>query len=129
MAMFAISRYHIGKKERIDTMAGRVEGKVAFITGIARGQGRAHAVRLAEEGADIIGIDLCEQMPGVEYPMATEADLKEQVALGEGLDLRIIARKAVTRVDPVDIANAVLWLCSEESRYYTGNAMRLDAGA
>ena len=78
-------------------MAGRVEGKVAFITGIARGQGRAHAVRLAEEGADIIGIDLCEQMPGVEYPMATEDDLKETVALVEGLDRRIVARKADVR--------------------------------
>jgi SDR family mycofactocin-dependent oxidoreductase len=275
-------------------MAGRVEGKVAFITGIARGQGRAHAVRLAGEGADIIGIDLCEQMPGVEYPMATEDDLKQTVALVEGLDRRIVAGQAdvrdassmravleeglsrlgrldfvianagimpiwgekaqtmqawhdcldvlltgvlntvelaypivrdagnggsivitssmaalapmmwtedshtlgllgysaaksalinlarnyasilathyirvntihptgvdtpminndmsrgrferadpedlralvnaipVTRVDPVDIANAVLWLCSDESRYYTGNAMRLDAGA
>ena len=44
-------------------MADRVKGKVAFITGLARGQGRSHAMRLAEEGADIIGIDLCEDIP------------------------------------------------------------------
>ncbi len=46
-------------------MTGRVEGKVAFITGAARGQGRAHAVRLAEEGADIIAVDICKQIDSV----------------------------------------------------------------
>ena len=46
-------------------MAGRLEGKVAFITGIGRGQGRSHAVRFAEEGADIIGIDICADLPTV----------------------------------------------------------------
>lgn len=49
-------------------MAGRVEGKVAFITGAARGQGRSHALRLAEEGADIIAVDLCAQVDSVGYP-------------------------------------------------------------
>jgi NAD(P)-dependent dehydrogenase (short-subunit alcohol dehydrogenase family) len=49
-------------------MALRLAGKVAFITGAARGQGRSHAVRFAEEGADIIAFDLCEQMPTVPYP-------------------------------------------------------------
>jgi len=52
-------------------------GKVAFITGAARGQGRSHALRLAEEGADIIGIDGCREIPGTDYPMATLAELAE----------------------------------------------------
>ncbi len=52
-------------------MAGRVAGKVAFITGAARGQGRSHAVRLAEEGADIIAVDLCGQVATVPYEMST----------------------------------------------------------
>ena len=47
-------------------MTGRVEGKVAFITGAARGQGRAHAVRLAQEGADIIAVDICKQIDSVD---------------------------------------------------------------
>jgi len=60
-------------------MAGRVEGKVAFITGAARGQGRAQAVTLAREGADIIAVDLLKQVDGVAYPMSTQADLAETV--------------------------------------------------
>jgi SDR family mycofactocin-dependent oxidoreductase len=58
---------------------GRVEGKVAFISGIARGQGRSHAVRLAEEGADIVGFDIAADDPAVEYPLATRDDLDETV--------------------------------------------------
>jgi len=76
---------------------GSLDGKVAFITGAARGQGRSHAVRLAEEGADIIGIDLCEDIAFMDYPNATEADLQETVRLVEGLDRRIVARKADVR--------------------------------
>lgn len=53
---------------------GRVQGKVAFITGAARGQGRSHAVRLAEEGADIIAVDICRNYETVGYPMATPED-------------------------------------------------------
>src|SRR5258707_10254815 len=72
-------------------MTGRVEGKVAFITGAARGQGRSHAVRLAQEGADIIAVDLCDQVSSVPYPMATPDDLAETVKEVEALDRRIVA--------------------------------------
>jgi SDR family mycofactocin-dependent oxidoreductase len=78
-------------------MPRRVEGKVAFITGAARGQGRAHAVRLAQEGADIIAIDLNESIPGTGAPGATDADLAETVNEVESLDRRIIATKADVR--------------------------------
>lgn len=78
-------------------MAGRLEGKVAFITGVARGQGRSHAVRLAQEGADIIGIDICERIPENPYDPATEEDLAETVRQVEALDRRIMASKADVR--------------------------------
>jgi NAD(P)-dependent dehydrogenase (short-subunit alcohol dehydrogenase family) len=78
-------------------MAGRVAGKVAFITGAARGQGRAHAVRLAEEGADIIAIDVCHDYDTVGYPLATEADLAETAKAVEVLDRRIVATVADVR--------------------------------
>ena len=58
-------------------MAGRVEGKVAFITGAARGQGRAHAVRMAQEGADIIAVDICRQIDSVLIPLSSPEDLAE----------------------------------------------------
>ena len=58
-------------------MAGRVEGKVAFITGAARGQGRAHAVRMAQEGADIIAVDICKQIDSVLIPLSSPEDLAE----------------------------------------------------
>src|SRR6202034_264815 len=73
------------------SMAGRVAGKVAFITGAARGQGRSHAIRLAQEGADIIAVDLCGQVDSVPYAMATPADLAETVKEVEALDRRIVA--------------------------------------
>lgn len=76
---------------------GRVEGKVALITGAARGQGRSHAVRLAEEGADIVAVDLMEQIGSVAYPLSTEQDLDETVALVEKTGQRVIARKADVR--------------------------------
>jgi (+)-trans-carveol dehydrogenase len=78
-------------------MAGRVEGKVAFITGAARGQGRSHAVRLAQEGADIIAVDHCADIDTVDYPMATEKDMAETVRQVEALDRRIIAAQADVR--------------------------------
>jgi SDR family mycofactocin-dependent oxidoreductase len=76
---------------------GKLEGKVAFITGAARGQGRSHAIRLAQEGADIIAVDLCEDVPGIPYAGATEADLAETVKQVEALDRRIVAAKADVR--------------------------------
>ena len=78
-------------------MPGRLEGKVALVSGAARGQGRSHAVRLAEEGADIVAFDVCRQLDTVEYPLAGSEDLKETVRLVEGLDRRIIAREADVR--------------------------------
>ena len=78
-------------------MAGRVAGKVAFITGAARGQGRSHAIRLAQEGADIIAVDICEDVPGIPYAGATEADLAETVKQVEALDRRIVAAKTDVR--------------------------------
>jgi (+)-trans-carveol dehydrogenase len=78
-------------------MSGRVEGKVAFITGAARGQGRSHAIRLAQEGADIIAVDLCAQVDSVPYAMATPDDLAETVREVEALDRRIVASEADVR--------------------------------
>ena len=78
-------------------MAGRVAGKVAFITGAARGQGRSHAIRLAQEGADIIAVDLCAQVSSVPYPMSTPEDLAETVKEIEALDRRIVATQADVR--------------------------------
>jgi (+)-trans-carveol dehydrogenase len=76
---------------------GKLEGKVAFITGAARGQGRIHAVRLAQEGADIIAVDLMGPVETVGYPLATQQDMDETVRLVEALDRRIIASKADVR--------------------------------
>jgi SDR family mycofactocin-dependent oxidoreductase len=78
-------------------MAGRVAGKVAFVTGAGRGQGRSHAIRLAEEGADIIAVDICKDYDTVGYGMSTEADLAETVKAVEALDRRIIAKPADVR--------------------------------
>jgi len=76
---------------------GRVDGKVALITGAARGQGRSHAIRLAEEGADIIAIDLCADLDTTGYAGATSEDLAMTTKLVEELDRRIIARQADVR--------------------------------
>jgi SDR family mycofactocin-dependent oxidoreductase len=78
-------------------MAGRLDGKVAFITGAARGQGRSHAIRLAEEGADIIAIDICKQIESNPYPLATPEDLAETAQYVEKTGRRIIARQADVR--------------------------------
>ncbi|MCQ4150584.1 mycofactocin-coupled SDR family oxidoreductase [Rhodococcus qingshengii] len=96
-------------------MTGRVEGKVAFITGVARGQGRSHAIRLAEEGADIIGVDLCAEVEGVPYAMATEDDLAETVEAVERLGRRIIATKVDVR-DSAALSAAVSEAVAELGR-------------
>jgi (+)-trans-carveol dehydrogenase len=77
-------------------MPGRVESKVAFITGAGRGQGRSHAVRLAQEGADIIAVDICHDVDGA-LPMSTPADLAETVKLVEAQDRRIVAAQVDVR--------------------------------
>ncbi|MCI2417348.1 mycofactocin-coupled SDR family oxidoreductase [Saccharopolyspora sp. K220] len=80
-------------------MTGRVDGKVAFITGAARGQGRSHAVRLAQEGADIIAVDICAEVGRTAdfYPPATEADLAETVRLVRQQGRRVVASQADVR--------------------------------
>jgi SDR family mycofactocin-dependent oxidoreductase len=75
----------------------RVDGKVAFITGAARGQGRAHAVRLAREGADIIAVDICADIPSMDYPNASPEDLEETARLVQKEGRRIVARQADVR--------------------------------
>jgi len=76
---------------------GRVKGKVVAISGAARGQGRSHAVRLAEEGADIIAFDICADVEATEYPMATVEDLEETARLVEKTGQRIFTRQADVR--------------------------------
>lgn len=71
-------------------MTGRVQGKVALITGGARGQGRSHALKLAEEGADIVAFDICHDLKSVAYDLATPDDLKQTVAEVEALDRRAV---------------------------------------
>jgi SDR family mycofactocin-dependent oxidoreductase len=71
---------------------GKLDGKVAFITGAARGQGRSHAVRLAEEGADIIAVDLCAPISSMNYPNASPEDLDQTVKEVEATGHKIIAR-------------------------------------
>jgi (+)-trans-carveol dehydrogenase len=76
---------------------GRVEGKVAFITGAARGQGRSHAVRLAQEGADIIAIDICKPIEGVPIAPSTPEDLAETADLVKGQNRRIVTAEVDVR--------------------------------
>jgi SDR family mycofactocin-dependent oxidoreductase len=76
---------------------GRMAGRVVFITGAARGQGRSHAVRLAEEGADIVGVDICRQLDGVPYAMPTQGDLDETVTLVEKAGRRMLALQTDVR--------------------------------
>ena len=76
---------------------GRVEGKVALITGAARGQGRSHALRLAEEGADIIAVDICANIPGLPYAGPSDDDLADTADGVEAFDRRVVTAKADVR--------------------------------
>jgi SDR family mycofactocin-dependent oxidoreductase len=79
-------------------MTGRLDGKVAFVTGAARGVGRSIAVRLAEEGADVIALDICAPVEDdQQYPGATEDDLDQTAREVEALGRRIVARRADVR--------------------------------
>ncbi|MFI6361296.1 mycofactocin-coupled SDR family oxidoreductase [Nocardia sp. NPDC050630] len=79
---------------------GRVQGKVAFVTGAARGQGRSHAVKLAEEGADIIAVDICRDIESIQYSLSRPEDLEETTRLVEKTGRRIIAEQADVRDRP-----------------------------
>ncbi|WP_082703052.1 mycofactocin-coupled SDR family oxidoreductase [Mycobacterium sp. IS-1496] len=76
---------------------GRVAGKRVVVTGAARGMGRSHAVRLAEEGADLILVDICRSLPELEYPLATDAELDETARLAEGHGARVVTHVADVR--------------------------------
>jgi SDR family mycofactocin-dependent oxidoreductase len=78
-------------------MPGRVEGKVAFVTGAGRGQGRSHAIRLAQEGADIIAVDICRQIDSNPYPLSSREDLAETERAVKELGRRIVAVQADVR--------------------------------
>lgn len=78
-------------------MTRRVEGKVAFVTGAARGQGRSHAVRLAEEGADIIAVDICRHVENTPEPAPTPADLAETTDMVKALDRRVVTAEVDVR--------------------------------
>ena len=79
------------RRKAVRAMSGRVAGKVALVTGAARGQGRADALRLAQEGADVIVVDVCAPLPSVAYDSATPDDLAETVALIEKTGQRVIS--------------------------------------
>jgi SDR family mycofactocin-dependent oxidoreductase len=113
---------------------GKLEGKVAFITGAGRGQGRSHAIRLAQEGADIIAIDIAAQIDSVPYPLASPEDLAETARQVEALDRRIFTAQAdvrdettlkkafdegISQLGPVDIvlANAGIAPLGGEERH------------
>ena len=73
------------------------EKKVAFVTGVARGQGRAHAVKLASKGLNIIGLDICADIPSMDYPNASEEDLRDTVKLVEAAGGEIVAEQGDVR--------------------------------
>ncbi|HEY3631987.1 MAG TPA: mycofactocin-coupled SDR family oxidoreductase [Jatrophihabitantaceae bacterium] len=94
---------------------GRVAGKVVLITGAARGQGRNHAVRLAAEGADIVAVDLCADLPTVPYPMGTAEELAQTAKAVEAQDRRCVTVQADVR-DPATMADAAARAVAELGR-------------
>lgn len=126
---------------------GKLDGKVAFITGAARGQGRSHAVRLAAEGADVIAVDICEQLgswanflaphhirvnsvapTAVRTPMAGDGNLQAIMEHAPELARALSNAMPVDLVEPLDVSNAVAWLVSDDARYVTGTVVPVDAG-
>src|SRR6516164_4390649 len=100
--LIALERGHteraaLARRDAREGAMGKLDGKVAFITGAARGQGRSHAVRLAEEGADIIAVDICQQMEVVGYPMSAPEDLAQTVKEVTATGRRIVARRVDVR--------------------------------
>jgi len=89
-------------------MTGRVSGKRVLVTGAARGMGRSHAVRLAEEGADLMLVDICASLPEIDYPLAGTEDLDETADL-----VRQLGRRAVTHV--VDVRDAAALTAAVEA--------------
>ncbi|OFJ54447.1 mycofactocin-coupled SDR family oxidoreductase [Mycolicibacterium grossiae] len=96
-------------------MSGRVAHKRVLVTGAARGMGRSHAMRLAEEGADLILVDVCASLPGLEYPLATVADLEETARL-----VRRCKRRAVTAVVDVRDEDALRRAVADAARELGG---------
>src|ERR1700690_315173 len=99
-------------------MAGRVAGKVAFVPGAGRGQGRSHAIRLAEEGADIIAVDILSDYDTVGYGMSTEADLAETVKAADVRDLGVLRQavdSGVAELGKLDIVCANAGICTVQS--------------
>src|SRR5260221_10798049 len=94
-----------GVRREGTAMTDRVAGKVALITGAARGQGRSHAIHLAREGADIIAVDYCTSFDTISYPMATPADLAQTAKEVEALDRRGLTPQARVR-DPAALRPA-----------------------
>src|SRR6478752_8700243 len=102
----ASCRIHSKERIVVPTSSHPLDGKVAVVSGAARGQGRAHAVRLAREGADIIAVDICADIDTVHYPLARPEDLDETVAQIEQLGRRVAASKTDVR-DATAVAAAI----------------------
>ena len=116
-----------------ESRSGRVAAKRVLITGAARGMGRSHAVRLAEEGADLILIDICESLPELEYPLATPEDLAETARLAEKHGGQVVTSIVDVR-DDVALAKAVddprhtTWV-SASGRWLSSRAQNTQSGA
>jgi NAD(P)-dependent dehydrogenase (short-subunit alcohol dehydrogenase family) len=119
----------------------KLDGKVAFITGATRGQGRAHAVRLAEVGADIIAVDTCADLPtvqsiqvntihptGVMPPTVMNESFVGWVTEHPEIADRMTNPMPVPALDPNDVSHTVAFLASDEAKYITGVTMPVDAG-
>jgi (+)-trans-carveol dehydrogenase len=103
-------------------MSSRLAGKVAFVTGAELGQGRSHAIRLTQEGANVIAVDLGADVELVPYSVAAESDLGETVRHLESPDRRMVALKA-------DICDLTSPLAPDRARYITGTVLPTNAGA